>query len=162
MLPVNHSSAHRLVASALAAAAGLVLASASLQAGECPADKRGVNVREPGPMMPKGVTDTVLAMTDLAKEKVGLKDHQLRIRRLVIEPGGVVPWHSHADRPAMIYIVQGTVVEYASTCSGPIEHKAGEVAREINGTDHWWKNLSGETVVLISADILHDRADHNM
>jgi hypothetical protein len=44
----------------------------------------------------------------------------------------------------------------------PIPHKAGEVAPETFATAHWWKNTGTETVVLISADLLHDETDHNM
>ena len=76
----------------------------------------------------------------------------MRLRRLEIQPGGVVPWHSHGDRPAIIYIVQGEILEYASTCAVPILHKAGEVARETHATAHWWQNKSCSTVVLLSAD----------
>jgi quercetin dioxygenase-like cupin family protein len=50
----------------------------------------------------KGVTDTVIASTDLAKEPVRIHDRLFRLRKLVVEPGGIVPWHSHGDRPAII------------------------------------------------------------
>ena len=73
------------------------------------------------------------ATVELAKEKVNLADRRLRLRKLVIQPGGVVPWHSHEDRPAIIYVVSGTINEYASNCSVPIEHKTGEVSVEKNG-----------------------------
>jgi len=33
-------------------------------------------------------------------------------RKLTIEPGGVVPRHSHGDRPAIIYIAEREIVEY--------------------------------------------------
>src|SRR5207244_1622636 len=79
----------------------------------------------------QGVTDTVLASIDLAKEPVKLADHLQRLRKLVVQPGGVVPWHSHDDRPALIYIIEGEIVEYASSCAVPIVHKAGEVATAI-------------------------------
>jgi quercetin dioxygenase-like cupin family protein len=146
---------------ALAAASFAVLAGAA-QAGECPVDKRGVDVTKPSTMAAKDVTDTVLGSIDLSKEKVALADHQLRIRKLEIKPGGVVPWHSHGDRPAIIYIIKGEVLEYASNCAVPIVHKAGDVAPETSATAHWWKNTGSETVVLISADLLHDQKDHNM
>ena len=71
----------------------------------------------------------------------------------MIEPGGVVPWHSHDDRPALIYVVRARSPNMPSNCAGPIVHKAGDVARETKGTSHWWKNLGGETVVLTSSDI---------
>ena len=108
------------------------------------------------------MTDTVLASTDLSQEMVALGDHQFRLRRLEVQPGGIVPWHSHGDRPAMIYIVQGEITEFASTCAVPILHKAGDVAPETHMTSHWWKNTGKKKVVLISVDILHDKNDMNM
>jgi len=151
----------RFLAAAAAAIAGVALASMA-SAGECPADKRGVTVTKPVSTAAAGVTDTVLAATDLSKEKLALSDHQLRLRRLVVEPNGIVPWHSHEDRPAIIYIISGQIYEHASNCSVPILHLAGEATREGNGTAHWWQNTGKETVVLLSADILHDANDHNM
>jgi hypothetical protein len=62
------------------------------------------NARQPVTHAGKGVTDTVLAAIDLEKEPANIKERQLRFRKLTIEPGGIVPWHSHADRPAIIYI----------------------------------------------------------
>jgi quercetin dioxygenase-like cupin family protein len=139
------------------------LAMASVaNAGQCPADKMGTDVTKPGTMAAKDVTDKVLASIDLAKEPAQIQDRQLRLRRLVIEPGGVVPWHSHGDRPAIIYIVEGEIVEHASNCAVPILHKAGEVAPETHATSHWWQNNGTKTVVLLSADILHDQDDKNM
>jgi quercetin dioxygenase-like cupin family protein len=137
-----------------------VLGSAS--AGECPVDKRGVDLTKADTTPGKGVTDTVLAAIDLAKEPAKIQDRELRLRKLVIQPGGVVPWHSHGDRPAVIYIVEGEITEYASTCAVPIVHKAGDVSRETHTTSHWWKNTSDKTVVLLSADVLHDKSDKNM
>ncbi len=146
-----------------AIATGLTVASATMaSAGSCPAGQTGIDVTKPGPMEPKGVTDTVLASTDLAKEMVGLEDHLFRLRRLEIQPGGIVPWHSHGDRPAMIYVVTGDVEEFASNCAVPIVHKAGDVAPETHETSHWWKNTGKKTAVLISVDILHDQKDMNM
>jgi quercetin dioxygenase-like cupin family protein len=145
-----------------AAALATMLAASAALAGQCPADKRGVDVTKPSTAAAKDVTDNVLASIDLSKEKVALADHQLRIRQLEIKPGGIVPWHSHGDRPALIYIVRGEIYEYASNCAVPILHKAGEVAAETSATAHWWKNTGSETVVLVSADVLHDQTDHNM
>ena len=135
--------------------AGAFLA-APASAGQCPADKTSPGVRTTGEMKPKDVTDNVLGMVELAKEKVALADRRLRLRKLVVQPGGVVPWHSHEDRPALIYIVSGSIHEYASNCSVPIEHKAGDVSVEKNGVQHWWKNNGKSPVVLLSADLFHD------
>ena len=135
---------------------------ASAVAGECPADKMKVDARAPDTQAAKGVTDTVLAAIDLAKEPANIKDRQLRFRKLTIEPGGIVPWHSHDDRPALIFVQQGEIVEYASNCAEPIIHKAGEIRPEVSGTSHWWKNLGKETVILYVGDVRKDPHDHNM
>jgi quercetin dioxygenase-like cupin family protein len=124
-------------------------------AGECPADKRVADGQgqKPGPTMPKDVTDVVRASTDLSHEPAMVDGRLLRLRQLEMKPGGIVPWHSHNNRPAMIYIVSGEVVEYASSCAVPIVHKAGDVAPEKNGTSHWWQNNGTTTAVLISVDL---------
>ena len=144
--------------------AGAALASATgAMAGECPADKVVADGKgQPtGATEPKDVTDTVLAAIDLAQEKVALNGHQFRMRRLEIQPGGIVPWHSHAERPALIYVVAGEITEYASTCAVPLLHKAGDVSVDA-GRSHWWRNTGNKPVVLISADILSDPNDVNM
>lgn len=130
-------------------------------AGQCPADKvvpDGLG-QKPGATMPKDVTDTVLGSVDLANETVGVDDRLFRMRRLAIKPGGEVPWHSHDDRPALIYVAIGEVTEFSSSCAVPIVHYLGEVAAEIRGTSHWWKNTGKSTAVLLSADLLHQEGE---
>jgi quercetin dioxygenase-like cupin family protein len=124
-------------------------------AGECPADKRvpdgqGQKMASHGP---KAVTDKVRASVDLAKEAPNLPGRLFRLRELEVGPGGIVPWHSHDQRPAMIYIVSGEIIEYASNCAVPIVHKAGDVAAEARGTSHWWQNTARQPSKLISVDI---------
>jgi quercetin dioxygenase-like cupin family protein len=149
-----------------AAVAGAMSFAAAANAGECPADHRRPDGsgQKPGATAPKDVTDVVIATTDLAKEKVALKDRLFRARRLDIKPGGVVPWHSHDNRPAMIYVLKGTIVEYASTCAVPIVHQPGDISPERIGTSHWWKNTGKETVVLIVSDIfpVEDKVSEKM
>jgi quercetin dioxygenase-like cupin family protein len=137
----------------LAAALGAALFTSPARAGQCPSDQISADATKPVTTPAKGVTDTVLS---------AIADRKLRLRKLVVQPGGVVPWHSHGDRPAIIYIVEGTITEYASNCAVPIVHKAGDVARETSATSHWWKNTGHSTVTLLSADVQHDESDHNM
>lgn len=140
----------------------LAVATTPVLAGECPAEHMRADATKPISHAAKGVTDTVLASIDLSKEPAAIRDRLFRLRRLTIEPGGIVPWHSHGDRPAIIYIVQGEIIEYASNCAVPIVHKAGEVATERHITSHWWENRGSGTVVLLSADLLRDEHDKNM
>lgn len=137
--------------------AAFVLVSAA-SAGECPAGKMTADGQKPGATAHKNVTDKVIASIDLANEKIARKDYKFRMRRLVVQPGGEVAWHSHAERPAIIYVVSGTIVEYASDCAVPIKHRAGEVTIESNKS-HWWKNHTNKPVVLLSTDLLHEASD---
>ena len=131
-------------------------------AGECPAGQMRADATKPVNYGPKAVTDMVLAQIDLSGEKIALNGHLMRVRKLEIQPGGIVPWHSHGDRPALIYVMSGEIYEHASNCAVPILHKAGDVARETHATSHWWKNEGKAAVVLLSFDIQHDPNDHNM
>ena len=161
--PVTMQQLRRgLTGAALAASLALLASPAS--AGQCPADKTKAGVRTSGEMKPKDVTDNVLGMIELGQEKVALADRRLRLRKLVVQPGGVVPWHSHEDRPALITVVSGTVEEYASNCAVPIRHTAGDVSVEKLGVRHWWKNTGKTPAVLLSADLFHDErhADDHM
>jgi len=154
-----------LKTSFLAGVVAVVGGLTAADAGECPADKIGSGVKEPPAEGTKavGVTDEVLASTDLSKEPANIAGRLFRIRRLVVQPGGVVPWHDHANRPALIYIVSGEITEYSSNCTVPIQHKAGEVAAETHVTKHWWKNNTDKPTVLISDDLFPvDAKDHHM
>ncbi|WP_291858829.1 cupin domain-containing protein [Bradyrhizobium sp.] len=147
------------VACMIAGSAGVTT---SALAGECPADQIKVNAREKVDFKPVGVTDVTLGSINLEREPANIKGRELRFRKLTIAPGGVVPWHSHDDRPALIFVQQGEIVEYASNCAAPILHKAGEIRPEISGTSHWWKNLGTETVILYVGDVRKDPDDHHM
>ena len=137
------------ITSALAAA-GLA------HAGECPSDQVAANALAGAPTAPVGITDTELAAIDLAQENVHLDQRRLRMRHMTIAPGGIVPLHSHEDRPALIMVVSGEIYENNSKCAVPILHKAGDIAREHLGTKHWWRNAGSQPVELTIADIVND------
>ena len=59
------------------------------------------------------------------------------------------------DRPALIYTVSGTIMEYRSDCAVPVTHKGGEISREADGISHYWINKGKVPVVLLSSDVHH-------
>jgi quercetin dioxygenase-like cupin family protein len=150
-LLVKRSRVPRAGAGAVALA--MMLAAGSAWAGGCPAGKEAVDARPPAANPASGVTDTVVGSIDVSKEPAHIDGRLLRLRKLVIQPGGVVPWHSHHDRPAIIVITKGTIVEYASNCSVPIVHAEGDVSTETSATAHWWRNETDAPVELYSADL---------
>lgn len=123
-------------------------------AGQCQA--AGVNALANAPTMPKDVTDNVIGAVDLGSE-INVQGRQLRTRRLVVQPGGIVPIHSHKDRPALIVTVSGSITEHRSDCSTPIEHHAGDISREADGISHYWINHGTEPAVLLSSDVFHGK-----
>ena len=145
----------------LTLAASLAVAAAA-HAGECPAGKAASNALADAPSAPIGVTDTELASIDLSKENVKLDQRRLRLRHMTIAPGGIVPLHSHEDRPALIMVNSGEIYENSSKCAVAILHKAGDVAREYLGTKHWWKNSGRQPVELTIGDIVNDHKPETM
>lgn len=141
----------KLATAAIAFAAASSFASPAV-AAQCPTP--GTSDLANAPTMPKGVSDDVLGSINLGPE-IGVDGRQLRTRRLVVQPGGIVPVHSHKDRPALIYVVSGSITEHSSACGAPIEHKAGEISREAEGLSHYWQNHGAEPAVLLSSDVFH-------
>ncbi len=154
---MQHLEAYRSTGCAAVAAALLgllVLAPTSASAGSCPPEKVLVKAREIGDHKDIGVKRKTLAVIDLSKWR-SVGDLRLRTRRLTIPVGGVVPTHEHDDRPSIVYIVKGEIIEHSTLCSVPILHRAGEWTPEFGpGHAHWWENKGKTEVVLTSSDVV--------
>lgn len=157
--PVN--AGRRALVAALGVGGTLALAGAA-KAGECPADRAVGNSNLGGPTAGRGVTDSVLTTLDLGEERVRLRGYQLRLRRLVVQPGGEVPVHSRADRPALIYIQDGEMTEFKNLCAVPVVHRAGEATPEDHRVVHWWRNTGRVPAVILSADVFGGAEDPHM
>lgn len=71
----------------------------------------------------KGVTVQLLATVDLGPKIEDMAGRQLRMRMVTTEPGGVFdPFHDYRERPGIVYILQGTIIDRrngVTTNSGP-------------------------------------------
>jgi quercetin dioxygenase-like cupin family protein len=121
-------------------------------AGQCPPGQETANPLTDRATTPKDVTDDLLGSIDLGQE-IGVAGRDLRLRRLVVQPGGVVPFHSHEGRPALIITISGEITEHRTSCGVPIVHRAGELSREAGGLGHYWVNHGKVPAVLLSADV---------
>lgn len=131
-----------------------LLASGSASAGSCPKDKMLTTPRDIESKDSVAVSRETLSTVKLTGWR-GLGDLFLRTRRLTIAGKGVVPTHSHDDRPSIVYIVKGELVEHSTLCSVPITHKAGEWTPEFGaGHAHWWENKTDQEAVVTSSDIV--------
>jgi quercetin dioxygenase-like cupin family protein len=130
-----------------------LLGTSAVQAAECPKDKILAEHADIGWKDDVGIRRKTLEIADLTGwRQIG--DLRLRMRRLTIPPGGVIPTHEHNDRPSLVYFVTGEVIEHSSKCAVPIVHRAGESDMEWGDYRHWWENKTASDVVLIGVDIV--------
>jgi len=134
--------------------AGIVFTGTTAMAGDCPAGKMKVGAMVPSDAQAQGVTDNVLAALDVHGQIPAIEGYQIRTRMLEIQPGGIVPFHSHEGRPALIYVIEGQITEYRTNCEAPIVHVAGDIATESMDVAHWWQNTGDTVVTLLSSDIV--------
>ncbi len=89
-----------------------------------------------------------------------LAGRTLRTRYWTIPAGSIVPIHEHANRPATIYTLQGSIYEYRNDRNEPILHEAGGLSLEEGANlAHWWKNAGDQEVRLVAFDIYPSAAD---
>jgi quercetin dioxygenase-like cupin family protein len=143
----------RSSASAALGAGVALMISAGAIAAECPKDKVLTEHADIGWKDDVGIRRKTMALIDLNGWK-NIGDLRLRMRRLIIPPGGVIPTHDHNDRPSLVYFVTGEVIEHNSKCAVPIIHKAGESDTEWGDYRHWWENKTDKDAVLIGVDIV--------
>jgi quercetin dioxygenase-like cupin family protein len=135
-------------------AAALVMGAASALAGSCPPDQVLKSPRQIENAPDVGVDRPILHEVDLTGWR-NMGHFYLRMRRLTVAVDGVVPTHEHHDRPSIVLIQSGEIIEHSAFCAVPILHKTGDSTPEFGpGHKHWWENKSGKPVVLISADVV--------
>lgn len=140
----------------LALGAGVALTGAAQAA--CPEDQILSEPRELRQAPNIGVESPILGTVDLTGWRE-MGNFRLRLRKLTIAPGGVVPTHSHGDRPSIVHIVEGEIIEHNAFCAVPIVHRAGDTTPESGeGTIHWWENTTDQPVVIFSTDVVPFRA----
>ncbi len=153
MARTRSAPARRGVPTTLLAGA-MLLASAAAEAGSCPPDQVLTTPRQIENAPDGGVTREILAEVNLEGWH-GLGHFVLRTRRLVVAKDGIVPTHGHEDRPSVVTVVSGEIIEHSSVCAVPILHRAGEASPEFGqGHSHWWENKSGAEVLLLSSDVV--------
>lgn len=100
-----------------------------------------------------GVTVEFLTSLDLGPELPGMTGHQLRMRKVTIEPGGVFgPVHDHEGRPGTVYVLQGTITDHRDGIA--TDYGPGVGWPEGRKTLHWLENRGSVPAVEISVDIV--------
>jgi quercetin dioxygenase-like cupin family protein len=115
------------------------------------------NSEDAAPKGNKGFAASKTTVVDLGPEIEGLTGRQLRMRILTIEPGGYIGVHSHADRPAVVYCLEGADEVGLADGSKKILHP-GDTSTATKNTTHYHRNVGKDNVVLIAVDVFHPAA----
>jgi quercetin dioxygenase-like cupin family protein len=107
---------------------------------------------EDAPKGNKGFTASKTTVVELGPEIENMAGRQLRMRVLTIEPGGYIGIHSHKDRPAVVYFMQGTDEVGLADGSKKIMHP-GDTSTATKDTTHYHRNVGQDKVVLIAVDV---------
>ena len=118
------------------AALGVVLSTAFAVASVAIADIKG-------PQEHKGVSVSNRAALELGPQIPAMEGYQVRIRKVVVEPGGVVKQHEHSTRPGTYFVIRGDgVAEYRGGKKNIVP--AGTAVLESQDVDHWIINEGNE------------------
>jgi quercetin dioxygenase-like cupin family protein len=131
----------RVARVAALAAAGLGLVSAGYGLG-----------RQAAPTDYKGVEQRVLASIDLAGAIDSMQNRELRLSRVVIEPGGHIGLHTHLNDPTIVYILSGTLTNHHDDGT-TVAVRSGEAFAEFGPRAHWVENRGLAPVTFIVANI---------
>lgn len=86
-----------------------------------------------------------------------LLERRMRCRLLECHPGGTIAIHSHENRPAILYVLQGVGEEHTNKSDTPVVWKEGDCYAEYNDVEHWVKNLSDKAPLrVLTFDLLDD------
>ena len=104
------------------------------------------------PAQTVGQTEEALRSLDLTGELESGKGRPLRMRRITVQPGGALAVHSHVDRPAVTYMLQGEMT-YHQDGKPDVVVGPGQGFAEGRGTTHWGENTGNVPAVWIAVDI---------
>src|SRR5215510_3204063 len=80
------------------------------------------------------------------------KGQPLRMRKVTLQPGGVLGLHNHVDRPAVTYMLQGQMT-YHQDGKPDMVANPGDGFAEGRATTHWAESTGKVPAVWIAVDI---------
>jgi quercetin dioxygenase-like cupin family protein len=108
--------------------------------------------RKAPPTETVGQTEELLRSIDLTNELDSSKGRPLRMRKVTLQPGGVLGLHNHVDRPAVTYLLQGQMT-YHQEGKPDLVANPGDGFAEGRATTHWAESTGKVPAVWIAVDI---------
>jgi quercetin dioxygenase-like cupin family protein len=100
----------------------------------------------------KGFSSVDIRSLDLSEEIDSIKGRPLRMRKITVQPGGALALHTHKDRPAVSYMLEGAMTYHQEGKPDTVAN-AGEGIAEGRATTHWAENRGSVPAVWIAVDI---------
>jgi quercetin dioxygenase-like cupin family protein len=101
---------------------------------------------------PRGQSTKPLVSVDLASEIDSVQGRMLRMQMTTYDPGASGMAHSHKDRPEVVYVLSGKIIDHRGDVAK--EYGAGESFTAGKDTMHWMENQGGLPAVLIVSTIV--------
>jgi quercetin dioxygenase-like cupin family protein len=99
-----------------------------------------------------GQSEEMLRSIDLTNELDSTKGRPLRMRKVTLQPGGVLGLHNHVDRPAVTYLLQGQMT-YHQQGKPDLVANPGDGFAEGRATTHWAESTGKVPAVWVAVDI---------
>ena len=99
-----------------------------------------------------GQSEEMLRSIDLTNELDSTKGRPLRMRKVTLQPGGVLGLHNHMDRPAVTYLLQGQMT-YHQQGKPDLVANPGDGFAEGRATTHWAESTGKVPAVWVAVDI---------
>ncbi len=90
----------------------------------------------------------------LGSQIAPMEGYALRGRKIIVEPGGGTAEHSHADRPGIVYVLEGTLDEHRGDVKRVVV--PGDTWVEDADTVHWIQNTSDKPAAILAFDLVQD------
>lgn len=116
----------------------------------CPPDRVQAGAQTQGFGATAGVEVEDIALVPSASDPT----RAVRLRRIIVAPGGIIAWHDHAQIQGMALIVSGEMTELRNTCLDPLIYRAGDVAIEDAATAHSWRNTGAVNAIVLVSHIV--------
>ena len=104
------------------------------------------------PSANRGLSASPLKSLDLTSEIETVRGRPLRMRKITLQPGGVIGLHTHRDRPAVSYMLEGEVTYHQDGKPDTVV-RAGDGIAEGKETTHWAENRGAVPAVWIAVDV---------
>ena len=99
----------------------------------------------------KGPVAKPLLNLDLAPELDSVQDRVMRMQLTTYEPGASNKPHSHKDRPEVVYILSGKIIEHRGDVAK--EYGPGDTFTADRNTNHWMENKGTVPAVMLVTGI---------